>query len=126
MPRCRDASRAAEPGFLPRASISTMRGASRARCTRHGIGRNVVGWRPEIMEDRISEFLYLELSNRPIDAYARERVPQVLALPGALRATWWRNQKPGRTEFPRTIDEFTTLGVYEADGGFAAPPTPPD
>jgi hypothetical protein len=78
------------------------------------------------MEDRISPFLYLELSNRAIDDYARERVPQVLALPGAERATWWQNQKPGRTEFPRTIEEFTVLGVYEVGGAFAAPRTPPD
>jgi len=78
------------------------------------------------MEDRISEFLYLELSNRPLDAYARERVPEVLGLPGVDRATWWQNQKPGRGEFPRTIEEFTTLGIYEADAGFAAPRTPAD
>ncbi len=77
------------------------------------------------MEDRISPFLYLELSNRPIAAYARERVPQVLALPGALRATWWQNQKPGRGEFARTIEEFTTLGIYETGGEFEPPQTPP-
>jgi hypothetical protein len=73
------------------------------------------------MEDRISEFLYLELSNRPIEAYARERMPQVLAGAGVERATWWQNQKPGRTEFPRTIEEFTTLGIYEAGDEFEAP-----
>jgi len=78
------------------------------------------------MEDRISEYLYLELTNRAADDYARERVLQVLARSGALRATWWRNQKPGRGEFPRTIEEFTTLAVYEASGAFAAPPTPAD
>jgi hypothetical protein len=78
------------------------------------------------MEDRISQFLYLELSNRAILAYARERVPEVLALRGAERATWWQNQKPGRTEFPRTLDEFTTLGVYEAGDELEAPQTPAD
>lgn len=78
------------------------------------------------MEDRISEFLYLELSNRPIGVYAHERVPQVLALRGIERATWWQNQKPGRSEFPGTIEEFTTLGIYEAGGAFVAPQTPPD
>src|SRR2546426_6697148 len=78
------------------------------------------------MEDRISEFLYLELSNRPTSAYARERVPLVLALPGARRATWWQNQKPGRSEFPRTLEEFTALGIYEAGDDFKPPQTPPD
>jgi hypothetical protein len=78
------------------------------------------------MEDRISKYLYLELSNRAIDAYARERVPQVLGLSGVERGSWWQNQKPGRTEFPRTVDEFTTLGIYEAGDEFKAPQTPPD
>src|SRR5262245_34588784 len=78
------------------------------------------------MEDRISKFLYLELCNRSLDAYARERVPQVLALRGVERATWWQNQRPDRTEFPRTEDEFTTLGIYEAGDEFKAPQTPAD
>jgi hypothetical protein len=78
------------------------------------------------MEDRVSEFLYLELSNRSSDAYARDRVPQVLTHPGAERATWWRNQRPGRSEFPRTIEEFTTLGIYEVGGGFEPPRTERD
>jgi hypothetical protein len=73
------------------------------------------------MEDRNSPFLYLELTDRPAPDYARERVPEVLALPGAERATWWQNQKPGRTEYPRTLDEFATLGLYEVGAGFAAP-----
>lgn len=78
------------------------------------------------MEDRTSDCLYLELSDRPPEAYARERVPEVLALAGVERATWWRNQKPNRTEFPRRVEEFTTLGVYEAGAGFAAPRPPAD
>jgi hypothetical protein len=78
------------------------------------------------MEDRNTPFLYLELSDRTPEVYAREHVPDVLARRGAERATWWRNQKPGRSEYPRTIDEFTTLGVYEADEAFSAPATPPD
>jgi hypothetical protein len=78
------------------------------------------------VEDRNSPFLYLELCDRAPADYARERVPQVLALRGAERATWWQNQKPGRREYPRTLDEFTTLGVYEVGDGFAAPHTPSD
>ena len=75
------------------------------------------------MEDRLTPFVYLELSDRPAAAYARERVAQVRALAGVARATWWMNQKPGRTDYRRTLDEFATLGVYEVDAGFAAPAT---
>ena len=78
------------------------------------------------MEDRISKFLYLELCNREPDEYARERLPQVLQLPGVERGSWWQNQKPGRTEFPRTVEEFTTLGIYEAGDDFKAPQAPSD
>jgi len=76
------------------------------------------------MEDRETPFLYLELADRAAPDYARERVPAVLALRGAQRATWWQNQKPGRSEYPRTLDEFTTLGLYEVSAEFAAPPVP--
>ena len=78
------------------------------------------------MEDRNTPFLYLELCNRSPADYAHERVPLVLALHGVDRATWWQNQKPGRSEYPRTIDEFTTLGVFEVGNAFAAPQTPSD
>jgi hypothetical protein len=78
------------------------------------------------MEDRISAGLYLELTDRSPDDYAQRRVPQVLGLRGAERATWWRNQRPGRTEFPRTIEEFSTLGIYEVSADFKAPDTPGD
>jgi len=78
------------------------------------------------MEDRQSPFLYLELSDGAAPDYARERVPEVLALRGAERATWWQNQRPGRTEYPRTLDEFATLGLYEVSGEFTAPPPPRD
>src|SRR5688572_22472717 len=78
------------------------------------------------MEDRDSPFLYLELTDRSAPDYARERVPEVLALRGAVRATWWQNQKPGRSEYPRTLDEFTTLGLYEGSSEFRAPAPPRD
>jgi hypothetical protein len=78
------------------------------------------------MEDRISGFLYLELANRPSDDYGRDRAPEVLALPGVARATWWRNQKPDRADYARTIEEFTALGVYEVGAGFAPPKPPAD
>ena len=78
------------------------------------------------MEDRITKYLYLELTDRPLERYAQERVPEVLKLRGVERGGWWQNQKPGRTEFPRTLDEFTTLGIYEANDDFKAPQTPGD
>jgi hypothetical protein len=78
------------------------------------------------MEDRNSPFLYLELTDRAALDYARERVPEVLSLRGADRATWWQNQKPGRSEYPRTLDEFATLGVYEVGAEFAVPALPRD
>src|ERR1700751_486925 len=60
----------------------------------------------------------------PLDAYARERVPEVLACPGVTRATWWRNVKRDRTDLPRVLPEFDHLAVYEVDETFVAPATP--
>ena len=78
------------------------------------------------MEDRITPALYLEMCDRSLDDYAAGRVDEVLALPGVARGTWWANERPGREEFPRTIPEFTTLGLYEVDGGFEPPALPED
>jgi hypothetical protein len=76
------------------------------------------------VEDRITPGLYLEMTDAPIDAYARDRVPEVLGQPGAERATWWRNVKRDRSDLPRVLTEFDHLGVYEVDASFAAPATP--
>ncbi len=73
------------------------------------------------MEDRIPPGLYLELTDRAPDDYAAQRVAQVRARPGVNRATWWANCVPHRTDLPRTLTEFTTLGVYETDADFVAP-----
>lgn len=73
------------------------------------------------MEDRITPVIYLEMTDRPADRYADERVPEVLSLPGVDRATWWANCVPFRTDLPRTLPEFSVLGVYEADRGFEPP-----
>ncbi len=78
------------------------------------------------MEDRLTPVLYLEMSQDEPDEYARSRAGDVLALPGVERATWWRNVKRDRTEYPRELDEFTTLGVYECDSSFAPPTDLPD
>jgi hypothetical protein len=64
------------------------------------------------------------MTDLPTDAYARDRVPQVLAQPGSQRATWWRNVKRDRTDMPRVLPEFDHLGVYEVDDAFTPPKTP--
>jgi hypothetical protein len=76
------------------------------------------------MEDRETPVLYLEMTEATPDDYARDRVEDVLALPGVERATWWRNVYRDRPDLPRELAEFDTLGVYECDPSFAAPPTP--
>src|SRR5256885_13564705 len=58
-------------------------------------------------------------------SYAATRVPEVLALAGAERATWWRNVHRDRTDLPRVLPEFDLLGVYEVTADFTPPPAPP-
>lgn len=74
------------------------------------------------MEDRVTPFLYLELTAQPADGYGAERVPQVLARPGVDRASWWWDCVPGRRDLPRRLDDATTLGLYECTSEFQAPP----
>jgi hypothetical protein len=76
------------------------------------------------MEDRQTPVLYLEMTEATPDAYAKERVGDVRALPGVERATWWRNAYRDRPDLPRELPEFDTLGVYECDASFTPPPTP--
>ena len=73
------------------------------------------------MEDRETPVLYLEMTEATPDDYARDRVKDVLALPGVERATWWRNVYRDRPDLPRELPEFDTLGVYECDPSFVAP-----
>jgi hypothetical protein len=73
------------------------------------------------MEDRVSPFLYLELTSQPAAAYGAERVPKVSALRGVERATWWSDCVPGRRDLPRRLDDATTLGLYECTADFVPP-----
>jgi hypothetical protein len=73
------------------------------------------------VEDRITPGLYLEMTDRPLDAYTRERGPEVLARPGTQRATFWRNVNRDRGDLPRVLPEFDHLAVYEVDRDFTAP-----
>jgi hypothetical protein len=75
------------------------------------------------VEDRRGASLYLEMTDLAPDAYAASRVPTVLGVPGATRATWWTNVRRDRDDLPRVLPEFGVLGVYEVDDGFA-PPAP--
>jgi hypothetical protein len=77
------------------------------------------------VEDRSTPALYLEMVDGPVDGYVDARVPEVLAMPGGRRATWWANCRRDRTDLPRRLPEFDHLVVYEVDGGFLPPPPPP-
>jgi len=78
------------------------------------------------MEDRVTPGLYLEMTDRAVDDYVTERVPEVLGLGGVERATWWENVYRDRDDLPRKLPEFGLLGVYEVGDDFAAPPVPND
>ena len=73
------------------------------------------------MEDRITTGLYLELGNVDPDRFASGRAPELLALGGVDRLTWWANNVPGRTELPMAVDDGTLLAVAEVDDTFVAP-----
>jgi hypothetical protein len=76
------------------------------------------------VEDRITPGLYLEMTDHPIDEYVASRVTAVLSLPGADRATWWRNAHRDRVDLPRVLPEFDHLAVYEVGDAFVAPRPP--
>jgi hypothetical protein len=74
------------------------------------------------VEDRLTPFLYLELTGQPPAAYAAERLPQVLALPGVERGSWWADCVPARRDLPRRLDDFVTLGLFECTAELEPPP----
>ena len=76
------------------------------------------------MEDRITQCLYLEMTDLPADLYAKERALELRKSAGAERVTWWENCVPNREDLPRQLPEFHTLGVVEGDLSFSPPPTP--
>lgn len=75
------------------------------------------------MEGRLTEGLYLEMTDLDAPAYEAQRVPLVLGQPGVSRATWWANVHPNRADLPRRIPECSVLGAFEVDGSFRAPET---
>jgi hypothetical protein len=76
------------------------------------------------MEDRVTPFLYLELTEQPAADYRAERVPQVAAHPGVERASWWSDCVPGRRDLPRRLHDAATLGLFECTAELQPPPRP--
>jgi hypothetical protein len=75
------------------------------------------------VEDRISVALWLELAAGEASDY--EERARRLATDPAVGAVWWgANAHPGRKDLPRTIPEFSTVGIYEVEAGFSPPPSP--
>jgi hypothetical protein len=77
------------------------------------------------VEDRITPALQLEASDLAPEAWLRERAPALSTDGAVMRASAWTNCKLHRSDLPRTLPEFATLGVVEARAPFAAPPAPP-
>ena len=77
------------------------------------------------MEDRLTAGLYLELGDLDPDTYRSRRAPELLALPGVDRVTWWENNVPGRDELPMAVTDGRLLGVAEVDDRFVAPEPQP-
>jgi hypothetical protein len=69
--------------------------------------------------------LYLELVDGPVEPYLADRLPQLVAAPGVVTATWWANVVRDRADLPRRLPEFDHLVAYEVDASFAAPPPAP-
>jgi len=77
------------------------------------------------MEDRLTPILQLELCDLAPETWLAERGAALLALGGVERVSAWTNCAPGRSDLPRTLAEFHTLGVAEARARFASPAPPP-
>jgi hypothetical protein len=73
------------------------------------------------VEDRITPGLYLELTDTDPADYARSRAPELLALPGVDRVSWWATGIPHRDELPMAVPDGTLLGLAETDDSFRAP-----
>ena len=76
------------------------------------------------MEDRLTPVLQLEMSDLAPEAWLDGRGRVLLATGAVERVSAWTNCVPGRSDLPRTLPEFLTLGVAEARAPFAAPAPP--
>jgi hypothetical protein len=73
------------------------------------------------MEDRRSDSLWLEMTNEPALSYCGGRAASLAERPDVISATCWSNANPGRTDLPRHIPEFETLGLFEVTEAFRPP-----
>jgi hypothetical protein len=76
------------------------------------------------MEDRLTPVLQLELTDLAPEAWLRERAPALRRIDAVERASAWTNCALHRSDLPRTLAEFATLGVVEARAPFIAPAPP--
>jgi hypothetical protein len=76
------------------------------------------------MEDRLTPILQLELTDLAPEAWLRERAPALRRIEAVERASAWTNCALHRSDLPRTLPEFATLGVVEARAPFASPAPP--
>ena len=72
------------------------------------------------MEDRLGD-VYLEMTNLSPEDYEDARLAEVLKREDVAAATLWRNQKPTRDDYERTIPEFETLALSEVADDFTLP-----
>ena len=77
------------------------------------------------MEDRLTPILQLEMSDLAPEVWLAERGRALLGAEGALRVSAWTNCALHRSDLPRTLPEFGTLGVVEASAPFEGPAPPP-
>jgi hypothetical protein len=73
------------------------------------------------VEDRLTPILQLELCDLAPETWLRERGGALLGLREVERVSAWTNCAAGRSDLPRTLPEFHTLGVVEAQAPFASP-----
>ena len=76
------------------------------------------------MEDRLTPVLQLEASDLAPETWLRERGSALARDGAAVCASAWTNCKLHRTDLPRTLPEFATLGIVEARGPLEPPSAP--
>jgi hypothetical protein len=73
------------------------------------------------MEDRRSDGVWLEMTNEPTPSYCAGRMATLADWPDVTSASCWSNANVGRTDLPRRIPEFETLGLFEVTEAFSPP-----
>jgi hypothetical protein len=76
------------------------------------------------VEDRDTPRLYLELGDGT-DADGAARAAELLGEAGVVRASWWANCVPGRSELPMRVPDGALLVVAELDVDAAVPSARP-